>query len=54
MLCGRRDLDRTGPSEGTLWAVVSVAAVSVNSSLLTVDGAGRAAGAAGGSGMRRF
>ena len=38
MLCERRDLDRTAHNEGTLWAVVSVVAVFLNSSLLTVAG----------------
>ena len=35
MLCERRDLDRTAHIEGTLWAVVSVAAVSLISPLST-------------------
>ena len=32
MLCERRDLDRIVHSEGTLWAVVSVVAVFLDSS----------------------
>ena len=38
MLCERRDLDCTAHTEGTLWVVVSVAAVSLNSPLSTVAG----------------
>ena len=38
MLCERRDLDRTAHIESTLWAVVSVAAVSSSSPLSTVAG----------------
>ena len=38
MLCEWRDLERTAHIEGTLWAVVSVAAVSLNSPLSTVAG----------------
>ena len=38
MLCDQRDLDRTVHIECALWAVVSVAAVSLNSPLSTVVG----------------